>query len=121
MIEWYTWVEIGVAVVAGLLAIILGLICRIPADLTVGATLLVELFLIAQLVIAIVAPNVGNPPSGNVLEFSLYLGAAVLVPPLAVFWSLVDRTKWSTVILGIANLAIAIMLYRMYAIWFVQH
>jgi hypothetical protein len=35
-------------------------------------------------------------------------------------WALVDRSKWSTVILGVASLAVAVMVYRMTQIWFVQ-
>jgi general stress protein CsbA len=45
---------------------------------------------------------------------------AVLIPPLAILWGLVDRSRWSTVVLGVAVLAVAVMLYRMQQIWFVQ-
>ena len=39
---------------------------------------------------------------------------------MAVVWALVDRGRWSTAILGVACLAIAVMVYRMGQIWFVQ-
>jgi len=42
------------------------------------------------------------------------------VPPLAVLWGLIERNKWSTVVLGVACLAAAVMVYRMHQIWFVQ-
>jgi hypothetical protein len=120
MIEWFTWLEVGIAVLGGLLCLVLGFSGRKPNDFSMGAAALVELLLIAQLVIAIVAPAAGNTPTGNPLEFYTYLISAIIIVPLAVFWALVDRTRWSTVVLGVACLAIAVMVYRMYQIWSVQ-
>ena len=120
MIEWFTIVQVAVAVAAGLLCIVLGLAGRRPTDLTMGATALVELLLIAQLVIAIVSPAVGNQPSGSLLEFYIYLISAVLLPIAGGFWALIERSRWSTVMLGAVCLAVAVMVYRMNVIWFVQ-
>jgi hypothetical protein len=120
VIEWFVWAQLIVAVPAGVLCLVLGLAGRRPADLTMGLTVLVELLLLAQIVIAVVAPAFGNSATGNPLEFWVYLVTAALLPPLAVVWGLVDRTRWSTVILGVASLAVAIMLWRMHQIWFVQ-
>ena len=39
---------------------------------------------------------------------------------LAAFWSLVERDRWSTVVLGVASLAIAVMVVRMDIIWTLQ-
>ena len=69
---------------------------------------------------SIVAPLAGAGPTGDLLEFWIYLVSAVLIPPAAVVWALVERNRWSTAILGVASLAIAVMLYRMGQIWFVQ-
>jgi RsiW-degrading membrane proteinase PrsW (M82 family) len=121
MIEWLTIVILAVAILAGLLCIVLGLLGRTPNDLTLGATLLVDVLLIIQLLVAIFAPAFGNEPSGSVLEFYVYLVTAILIPPLAVLWGLLERgSKWSTVVLGAGSLAIAVMVYRMHQIWFVQ-
>ncbi|WP_411699924.1 hypothetical protein [Conyzicola sp.] len=120
MIEWFTYAQIAVALVAGLLALALGLAGRPPADLTMGATALVGLLLIVQVVISLLAPAFGNTASGSTLEFWVYLVTAALIPPLAIVWGLVDRTRWSTAVLGVACLAVAVMVYRMYQIWFVQ-
>ncbi len=35
-------------------------------------------------------------------------------------WALLERSRWSTVILGVIALAVAIMLWRMQVIWTVQ-
>ncbi|HEY8913614.1 hypothetical protein [Lacisediminihabitans sp.] len=120
MIEWFTWLQVDVAVLAGLLCLALGFAGRAPNDWSMGAALVVELLLVAQLVVAIVAQAVGNPPTGSLLEFYLYLVSAIILVPLAGFWALVERNRWSTVILGVACLAVAVMVYRMYQIWAVQ-
>lgn len=120
MIEWFTTAQLVVAVAAGLLCLVLGFAGKTPNDLVVGATALVELLLLAQIVIAAIAPAVGNTSTGSALEFWIYLVSAALIPPAAIFWSLIERNKWSTVVLGVACLAIAVMIYRMNVIWFVQ-
>ena len=120
MIDWFVTVQVAVAVLAGVLCIVLGLAGRVPGDLTMGAVALVELLLIAQLVMAIVAPLVGNEPSGSLAEFYIYLISALILPLAGGFWALIERNRWSTVILGGVCLAIAVMVYRMGQIWFVQ-
>jgi len=120
MIAWFEYLQVAVAVAAGLFALVLGLLGRRPSDYTLGAAALVEVLLIIQVIVALIAPAVGNAPTGSLLEFWVYLGSAVLIPPAAVLWALVDRDRWSTAVLGVACLAIAVMLYRMGQIWFVQ-
>lgn len=120
MIEWFAWTQVAVAVVAGLLCLVLGLAGRVPNDLVLGSLALVELLLLAQVVVALVAPAAGNPPTGSLLEFWVYLVSAVLLPPAAALWALVDRGRWATVVCGVAALAVAVMVYRMFQIWTVQ-
>lgn len=120
MIGWFTTVQIGVGVIGGILCLVLGIAGKKPNDATLGSAVLVELLLLVQLVIAIVAPLSGNPPTGSLPEFYIYLISALLLAPLAGIWALVDRTRFSTVILGVMCLAIAIMVYRMSQIWTVQ-
>lgn len=120
MILWFTITQIAAACAAGLFCLIAGFAGRRPSDWTVGSLLLVELLLIAQVTIAIIAPLAGNPPTGDLLEFWVYLVSAVLLPVGGAAWALIDRTRWSTVILGVIGLSLAIMLWRMNAIWTIQ-
>lgn len=120
MILWLTIVQIVVAVGAGVFCVSAGLAGRRPSDFTVGALAAVEALLIVQVVVSIVAPLAGNPPTGDLLEFWVYLVSAVLLPIGAVLWALMERSRWSTVILGVAAFAIAIMVWRMHAIWTIQ-
>jgi hypothetical protein len=120
MILWFTIVQIGVAVLAGLFCVVAGLAGRRPGDISVGSLALVEVLLIAQVVVAIIAPFAGNPPTGDLLEFWTYLISAVLMPIGGVIWALIERSRWSTVILGVVALALAVMLWRMQVIWTIQ-
>ncbi|MEP6480956.1 MAG: hypothetical protein ABJA94_03000 [Rhodoglobus sp.] len=120
MIQWFTIAQIGIAVAAGLLGLVLGLAGRKPNDYTLGATALVEVLLLAQVVVSIVLLATGARPSGSLLEFWVYLVSALFVPVAAIIWALVDRERWSTVVLAVACFAIAVMVYRMGQIWFVQ-
>jgi len=120
MILWFTLVQVGIAVLAGLVAITAGLVGRRPGDVTVGSLALIELLLIVQIVVAIIAPFAGNPPSGSLLEFWTYLVSAALVPVAGAAWALIERSRWSTVIMGVAALAVAVMVWRMHIIWTVQ-
>lgn len=120
MILWFTILQIVVAVVAGVFGLVAGLVGRRPSDYTVGALALVELLLVVQVIVAIVAPLTGNPPTGDLLEFWVYLVSAALLPIGAVLWALMERSRWSTVILGVAAMAIAVMVWRMQVIWTIQ-
>nr|WP_314841295.1 hypothetical protein [uncultured Microbacterium sp.] len=120
MILWFTLGQVAVAAAAGLFCTVLGLMGRRPSDFTVGALALVELLLVVQVVVAIVSPLAGNPPTGDLLEYWVYLVSAVLLPVGAVLWALMERSRWSTVILGVAAIAVAIMVWRMHVIWTVQ-
>ncbi|MET2012218.1 hypothetical protein ABXJ56_11735 [Microbacterium chocolatum] len=120
MILWFTLVQVVLAVAAGLLCVIAGLAGRRPSDLSVGSLALVELLLLVQIVAAVIAPFAGNPPSGSVLEFWVYLVSAALLPLAAVAWALLERSRWSTVIMGVAALSVAVMVWRMQVIWTVQ-
>ncbi|MGW8484100.1 hypothetical protein ACWGJP_13295 [Microbacterium sp. NPDC055903] len=120
MILWFTIVQIAVAVAAALVCLTAGFAGRRPSDLTVGSLALIELLLVVQIVVAIVAPLTGNPPTGDLLEYWVYLVSAALLPVGGVIWALLERSRWSTVILGVVAIAIAIMVWRMHVIWTIQ-
>jgi hypothetical protein len=117
MIAAFTIAQAIIACVAGLFCVVIGLAGRRPNDLTLGALVVVEVLLLAQLVIALISPALGNHPVGSLPLFYVYLISGLLIPPLAVFWALIERTRWSTVVLGVAAFAIAVMVVRMQQIW----
>ncbi|MFZ4116925.1 MAG: hypothetical protein ACOYKO_00360 [Rhodoluna sp.] len=117
MIEWAYQAQFVVALSVGLLCIILGLINRPPSWWSVGSVALVEALLLVQLVASIVLVASGNQAKGDTLEYFGYIITALIVPPAAVGWAIIDRSRWSTVVLGVSGLTIAVMLARMWQIW----
>ena len=83
MIEWFAWVQGVVAALAALVAIGFAIRGKTPNDYTLGAALLVGALLIAQIIISIVAPSMGNEPTGSLLEYWMYLITAVIMVPAA--------------------------------------
>ncbi|MEJ6488276.1 hypothetical protein PQI23_00880 [Leucobacter sp. USCH14] len=117
MIGWYGATLIALALAAAVLCLVEALRKRSPNDFTMGATLLIAVALIAQIVIAIAAPFSGNAPTGDPLEFWMYLIVALLLPLGAGFWALIDRTRWANLVLAVVHLSVAVMTYRMLVIW----
>lgn len=117
MIDWLYSVQLAVATVAGLFALVLGIAKRKPSGWSIGALALVQLGLIVQLVASIVLVIAGERAKSDTVEFFAYLVVALIVPLGAAFWALIERTRWSTLVLGVGALTVAVMLVRMSQIW----
>lgn len=117
MIVWFGIAIIAVAILSALVCLVVGARKLAPNDYTMGATLVVALLLLAQVVVSIVAPFAGNPATGDPLEFWMYLIVAFALPLGAGFWALVDRTRWANIVLAVVHVAVAVMTYRMLVIW----
>jgi hypothetical protein len=77
-----------------------------------------ELLLIAQLAVTTYLVIRGASAATDTVEFYAYIITALLIPPAAVFWALIERnSRWSTVVMAVAALSIAVMLVRMHQIW----
>jgi len=117
MIEWFYLVQAVFALAAGLFALTLGVLGRLPSLWSVGALGLVLTGLIAQFVLSVVLVVNGQRAQVDTVEFFAYLLVAIMVPVGTGFWALVERNRWSTIILGVAALTVAVMLVRMNQIW----
>lgn len=117
MITWYWIATVAVSLIAAVVCLIEGLRKRGPNDYTMGATLLVALMLVVQVIISLVAPFAGNPPVGDLLEFWMYLIVALALPIGAGIWALVDRTRWANIVLAVVAASVAVMTLRMSVIW----
>ena len=120
MIEWFYWLQLGVAIVAGLLAVGFAIAKRTPNDYTLGSIVLLGVLLLVQMIVAAVQPALGNSPTGSLLEFWMYLGTAFLMVIAGAVWALVERSMMSNVMLGLLAGSIAVMLVRMDVIWTVN-
>lgn len=118
MIEWFYLTQLAAATLIGALLVSMGLLAkRKPSGFSVGATALVELLLLVQLVLSIALVVSGASAKQDSVEFFAYLIVALMIPIGAAFWALIERTRWSTVVLGVAGLTVAVMLVRMNQIW----
>jgi hypothetical protein len=110
-------IQLWFAVAAGLFALALGIFGRLPSLWSVGALAVVLLGLLIQFGYSTFAVIGGQEAVVDTVEFFAYLIVAIMVPIGAGFWALVERNRWSTLILGVAALTVAVMLVLMYQIW----
>lgn len=120
MIEWFAWLQVAFAGFVGLLAFGFAIAKKSPNDYTLGGIFVVGVLLVAQIVVSIVAPFLGNSPTGDALEYWMYLITSVLMIPAALIWSLIERVVISNVVLGVVGISVAVMVARMHQIWFVN-
>ena len=117
MLEPLYLIQLWVALGAGSFAVLLGLFGRLPSLWSVVPQLLVEVLLLAQLVTAIYLVATGTEAKTDTAEFFAYLITALIIPVGVILWGLIERNKWSTVIIGAGSLTVAVMLVRMWQIW----
>ncbi len=117
MIDAFFLILVWYAVAAGSLLIFLGLIGKSPSGFSLGLAIGVEAGLLVQLILSIILISLGQYAVIDTWEFFGYLIVALMVPIAGAVWALVERNRWSTVVLGAAVLTIAVMLVRMQQIW----
>jgi Mg2+/Co2+ transporter CorB len=75
-----------------------------------------EVVLLVQLVVVVVRLAGGDRPESPALVVS-YLIAALLILPVAVFWALGERSRWSNAILAVAGGGVLAMVVRLWDLW----
>jgi hypothetical protein len=101
----------GICLVAGILK-------KAPNDITILSVAAVELALVVYLVGSIVRVIAGETIAGEAWEFWGYLATAMLLPPAAVYWSILERTRWSNFVLAAVGVTALVMAARMNQIWY---
>lgn len=89
---------------------------REPKRALLIALAVVEALVAAQLVIGVVLLIGGGHP-GNLATFLAYLISALVIIPAGAAWALAERSRSSTMILGVACIAISVMVLRLFEIW----
>ena len=59
----------------------------------------------------------GDGPEGSAVLFVSYLATVVFVLPLAVWWALSERDRWSSVVVAVAAFTVAAMVLRLWDVW----
>ena len=117
MLEWWYQAQLWFGVVAGLLLVAMGLIGRRPSGFSLALVAGSEFGLAMQLIASITLVVLGERAKLDTWEFFGYLIVALLVPIAAAIWALIDRNRWSTVVMGAGVLTVVVMLVRMHQIW----
>jgi hypothetical protein len=118
MLELFFQIEAWSSLAIGLILLGFGAAKRKPSLISLGGIAIVQLGLVTQLISAIILVTGGARAKGDTIEFFAYILVAFIVPIGAAFWALIERTRWSTFVLGVGALTVAIMLVRMHQIWF---
>ena len=116
---WF-WAAVVLGSLSCVLCLVQALRGRAPDDYSQGSVLVLEAFLLVYCVGSVLLPILGPSASGSVLEYWGYLLTALLVPAGTFVWSLVERSRWSTLILAAAGPVVVIMVARMNFIWYYQ-
>lgn len=81
-----------------------------------AGTAVLELLLLVQLGVAVAALTRGDRPE-DLPTFLAYLVSVVLLPVAGVLWARSEPTRWAGTVLGVAALAVAVMLWRLLDLW----
>jgi hypothetical protein len=117
VLEWWYQAQLWFGVAAGLLLVLMGLVGRKPSGFSLALVAGSEFGLLMQLIASITLVFLGQRAVLDTWEFFGYLIVAIMVPVGAAIWALVERTRWSTVIMGAGVLTVVVMLVRMNQIW----
>ena len=117
MVEWLFMAQAWFALAAGLLLVAMGLVGRIPSGFSLSLVGISQFGLVVQLGQSIGLVIMGQQAMVDTWEFFGYLLVALLIPIGGAIWALLERGKWSTVVMGAALLTLSVMLVRMYQIW----
>jgi hypothetical protein len=117
MVDWLFYFILIQATVIGCVLVLLGLVGLRPRGYLVLVFSTIEISLFVQLAVSVGIVIAGQTAALSTVEYFGYLIVALLVPLAGAAWALMERTRWSTVILGATSLTISVMLLRMWQIW----
>ena len=118
MVEWLFYLVLFQTTAIGAVLVLLGLFGVKPIGYLVLIFATIEASLLIQLAVSVGIVVAGSQAALSTIEFFGYLLVALLVPLAGAAWALMERTRWSTVILGATALTVSVMLLRMWQIWY---
>ncbi|HET7415769.1 MAG TPA: hypothetical protein VFI97_08760 [Arthrobacter sp.] len=116
--DGYFWAILVVGLISTLICAAAGAKGYGPNDITILSVAAVELTLLVYLAGSIISSVAGDGPAGPVWEFWGYLLTALVIPLGAVYWSLMERTRWSNFVLAAVGVTALVMTARMNQIWY---
>lgn len=88
-----------------------------PADSSIVSLAVVELYLLSYGAYAAVRQLGGAGLVGEGWEFWGYIATALLLPVGVFVWAVIDKTRWSNLVMSFVGLVVFVMVYRMEEIW----
>lgn len=116
--DGYFFLILVVGLVSTVLCAGAGILKKAPNDTTILSVAAVELSLVVYLVGSIVRVASGERIAGEPWEFWGYLATALLLPLGAVYWAILERTRWSNFVLAAVGVTALVMAARMNQIWY---
>ncbi|MGW9413447.1 hypothetical protein [Arthrobacter cupressi] len=116
--DGYFYSVLAVGLLSTVICLVAGLMKKAPNDITILSVAAVELVLLVYLVGSIVRVVAGERISGEAWEFWGYLATALMLPLGAVYWSILERTRWSNFVLAAVGVTALVMAARMNQIWY---
>jgi hypothetical protein len=117
-LDAYFYIILAVGLVSTGICLTAGILKKGPNDVTILSVAAVELALLVYLVGSIIRVAAGERIAGETWEFWGYLLTALLLPVGAVYWSILERTRWSNFVLAAVGVTALVMAARMNQIWY---
>ncbi|CAN7450361.1 MULTISPECIES: hypothetical protein [Pseudarthrobacter] len=114
----YFYIILVVGLLSTAVCLAAGILRKAPNDVTILSVAAVEVALLVYLVGSVIRVVAGEPIAGEAWEFWGYLVTAMLLPPAAVYWSILERTRWSNFVLAAVGVTALVMAARMNQIWY---
>jgi hypothetical protein len=110
------WAITVVAVVLALLGAAATLARRRIGLVHVAGTVLLEVLLLVQTALAVVALAGGERPA-ETATFLGYLVGVLLVPVAGILWARTEPTRWAGGVIVVVGLVVAVMAWRLLQLW----
>jgi hypothetical protein len=117
-LDAYFYIILTVGLISSLICLAAGILKKAPNDVTILSVAAVELSLLVYLVGSVIRVAAGEHIAGEIWEFWGYLLTALLLPVGAVYWSILERTRWSNFVLAAVGVTALVMAARMNQIWY---
>ena len=114
----YFYIILAVGLISTVICLTAGILKKAPNDVTILSVAAVELALLVYLVGSIIRVAAGEQIAGETWEFWGYLLTALVLPVGAVYWSILERTRWSNFVLAAVGITALVMAARMNQIWY---
>jgi hypothetical protein len=117
-VDAYFYIIMVVGLLSTVICVTAGILRKAPNDVTILSVAAVELALLVYLIGSIIRVASGEPIAGEAWEFWGYLLTALMLPLGAVYWSVLERTRWSNFVLAAVGVTALVMAARMNQIWY---